>query len=66
MTGGIGETGSGYPRPVDDRRLASLARELSLDLEELRDALGSLTPGVAEAVMAGLIRFEAALADLGA
>lgn len=49
---------------MDDRRFASLAAELGLTADELRDAQAAITPGVAEAVAGGLIRFEDALFEL--
>jgi hypothetical protein len=49
---------------VEERRLISIAGELGLTVDELREAQPELTPGVAEAVMGGLIRFEDALLEL--
>jgi hypothetical protein len=49
---------------MDDRRRASIARELGLTVEELADAEATLTPGLAEALMGGLLRFEDALFEL--
>jgi hypothetical protein len=49
---------------VDERRLISIAGELGLSVEELGEAEAELTPGLAEALMGGLIRFEDALLEL--
>ena len=49
---------------MDERRLAAVAGELGLTPDELREAESRITPGIAEAVMGGLIRFEDALAEL--
>jgi hypothetical protein len=49
---------------VDERRLISIAGELGLTADEMRELQPELTPGVAEAVMGGLIRFEDALLEL--
>jgi hypothetical protein len=49
---------------VDERRLISIAGELGLTVEDLREAERELTPGLAEALMGGLIRFEDALLEL--
>jgi hypothetical protein len=49
---------------VEERRLISIAGELGLTVDELREVQPELTPGVAEAVMGGLIRFEDALLEL--
>jgi hypothetical protein len=55
---------SGYPALVDERRLTALAGELGLTVDELRELEPQLAPGVAAAVMGGLIRFEDALFEL--
>jgi hypothetical protein len=49
---------------VDENRLISLAGELGMSPEQLRLAIADTTPGVAEAVLGGLIRFEDALLEL--
>jgi hypothetical protein len=49
---------------VDERRLTSIAGELGLSVDELHEAQGQLTPGLPEAVLGGLIRFEDALFEL--
>jgi hypothetical protein len=49
---------------VDERRLTSIAGELGLRVDELREAQEQLTPGLPEAVLGGLIRFEDALFEL--
>jgi hypothetical protein len=49
---------------VDERRLTSIAGELGLTVEELRQARSEITPGLDEAVVGGLIRFEDALFEL--
>ena len=49
---------------MDERRLTSIAGELGLTVEELRAAQAEITPGVDEAVVGGLIRFEDALFEL--
>jgi hypothetical protein len=49
---------------VDERRLTSIAGELGLTVDELRDAQAQLTPGLPDAVLGGLIRFEDALFEL--
>jgi len=49
---------------VDERRLTSIAAELGLSPDELRELRPQLTPGVDEAVVGGLIRFEDALFEL--
>jgi hypothetical protein len=49
---------------VDESRLISIAGELGLTVDELRQAQAELSPGVDEAVMGGLIRFEDALFEL--
>lgn len=49
---------------MDERRLIAIAGELGLTVDELREAETELTPGVAEAAMGGLIRFEDALLEL--
>jgi len=49
---------------VDERRLTALAGELGLTVDELRELEPQLAPGVAAAVMGGLIRFEDALIEL--
>lgn len=49
---------------MDDRRLEAIAGELGLSADELRDARTTITTGVDEAVLGGLIRFEDALLEL--
>ncbi len=49
---------------MDERRLTSIAGELGLTVEQLREAQAQLSPGLAEAVLGGLIRFEDALFEL--
>jgi hypothetical protein len=49
---------------VDERRLAAIAGELGLTIDEVREAESVLTPGLDEAVVGGLIRFEDALFEL--
>jgi hypothetical protein len=49
---------------VDERHLISTAGELGLTVEELREAQSEITPGVDEALVGGLIRFEDALFEL--
>jgi hypothetical protein len=49
---------------VDDRRLTSLAGELGLTVDELTEARAEITPGLDEAVVGGLIRFEDAFFEL--
>ncbi|HWF58565.1 MAG TPA: hypothetical protein VG520_09440 [Candidatus Dormibacteraeota bacterium] len=49
---------------MDERRRIAIASELGLSVEELREAEAELTPGLAEALMGGLIRFEDALLEL--
>jgi len=49
---------------VDERRLASIAAELGLGAEELREARAEITPGLDESLVGGLIRFEDALFEL--
>jgi hypothetical protein len=49
---------------VDENRLTAIAGELGLTVDELRDARPQLTPGLDEAVLGGLIRFEDALFEL--
>ena len=49
---------------MDERRLTAMASELGLTVEELREAEAALAPGVAAALMGGLIRFEDALLEL--
>jgi hypothetical protein len=49
---------------VDESRLTSIAGELGLTVDELREAQEQITPGLAEAVLGGLIRFEDALFEL--
>jgi hypothetical protein len=49
---------------VDERRLTSIAGELGLTVDELREAEPQLTAGLPEAVLGGLIRFEDALFEL--
>lgn len=44
--------------------MTSIAGELGLTVEELRDAQSQITPGLDEAVVGGLIRFEDALFEL--
>ena len=49
---------------MDERRLTSMAGELGLTVDELREAEAQLTAGVDDAVLGGLIRFEDALFEL--
>jgi hypothetical protein len=49
---------------VDERRLTSIAGELGLTVDQLREAQSEITPGVDEALVGGLIRFEDALFEL--
>jgi hypothetical protein len=49
---------------VDEQRLASVAGELGVDVEQLRAAVVDTTPGVVDALLGGLIRFEDALLEL--
>ena len=49
---------------MDERRLTSIAGELGLTVDELRQAQPGITPGLDEAVVGGLIRFEDALFEL--
>ncbi len=49
---------------MDELRLTSIAAELGLSSDELRELQPQLTPGVGEAVVGGLIRFEDALFEL--
>ncbi len=49
---------------MDERRLTSIAGELGLTVDELRDAKSAISPGLEEAVLGGLIRFEDALFEL--
>lgn len=49
---------------MDDGALTLTAELLGLSPEELRELSAGTTPGVAEALAAGLIRFEDALLDL--
>jgi hypothetical protein len=49
---------------VDDQRLEMVAGELGMDVEQLRAAVADTTPGVVDALLGGLIRFEDALLEL--
>ncbi len=49
---------------MDERSLAGLAAELGMPIEELRAQQAEISPGIAEAVVGGLIRFEDALFEL--
>jgi hypothetical protein len=49
---------------VDERRLTAIAGELGLSVDELREAVPGLSPGLADALLGGLIRFEDALFEL--
>jgi hypothetical protein len=49
---------------VDDRRLISVAGELGLTIDELREARAEITPRLDDLVLGGLIRFEDALTEL--
>ncbi len=49
---------------MDERRLASIANELDLTVDELREARSEISPGLDEALVGGLIRFEDALFEL--
>jgi hypothetical protein len=56
--------GSRYTAAVDEQRLAMVAGELGMDVEQLRAAVMGTTPGVVDALLGGLIRFEDALLEL--
>jgi hypothetical protein len=56
--------GSRYTAAVDEQRLAMVAGELGMDIEQLRAAVVDTTPGVLDALLGGLIRFEDALLEL--
>jgi hypothetical protein len=47
-----------------EHRLASIATELGLTVEELVEARAGITPGLDETVVGGLVRFEDALFEL--
>jgi hypothetical protein len=49
---------------VEERRLAVLAADLGLTAEELQEVEAAATPGLAELLVGGLIRFEDALFEL--
>ena len=49
---------------VDERRLTSIAGELGITVDELREAQTQISPGLDEALVGGLIRFEDALFEL--
>ncbi|MEO8898508.1 MAG: hypothetical protein ABI352_08080 [Candidatus Dormibacter sp.] len=49
---------------MDDRRLASIASEIGLTVDELVEARAEITPTLDETVLGGLIRFEDALFEL--
>jgi hypothetical protein len=49
---------------VDDQRLAEIAAELALTVDELREARSVISPGLDEALAGALIRFEDALFEL--
>ena len=49
---------------MDERRLTAIAAELGISVDELREAVTALTPGVSDALVGGLIRFEDALFEL--
>jgi hypothetical protein len=49
---------------VDDRRLASIASELGMTVEELLEARAEITPTLDETIVGGLVRFEDALFEL--
>lgn len=53
-----------YTAAVDEQRLTAVAGELGLPVDSLREASELLTPGVVEALLGGLIRFEDALLEL--
>jgi uncharacterized protein YidB (DUF937 family) len=56
--------GSRYTAAVDEQRLATVAGELGMDVEQLRAAVVDTTPGVVDALLGGMIRFEDALLEL--
>jgi len=56
--------GSRYTAAVDEQRLATVAGELGMDVEQLRAAVADTTPGVVDALLGGMIRFEDALLEL--
>jgi uncharacterized protein YidB (DUF937 family) len=56
--------GSRYTAAVDEQRLATVAGELGMDVEQLREAMVDTTPGVMDALAGGMIRFEDALLEL--
>lgn len=64
MTAEDSVPGSRYTAAVDEQRLASVAGELGVDVEQLRAAVVDTTPGVVDALLGGLIRFEDALLEL--
>ncbi len=49
---------------MDERRLTAIAGELGLTVDELREAQAGLSPGLPDAILGGLIRFEDALFEL--
>ncbi len=49
---------------MEERRLASVAAELGLTLDQLHEAQAVISTGLAEALAGGLIRFEDALFEL--
>ncbi|MGH7721349.1 MAG: hypothetical protein ACRENL_00760 [Candidatus Dormibacteria bacterium] len=49
---------------MEDQRLIAIAGELGLSADELLAARAELSPGVDDALMGGLIRFEDALFEL--
>jgi uncharacterized protein YidB (DUF937 family) len=56
--------GSRYTAAVDEQGLATVAGELGMDVEQLREAMVDTTPGVVDALAGGMIRFEDALLEL--
>ena len=49
---------------MEERRLASIAAELRLTVEELAEAHASITPGLDGALVGGIILYEDALFEL--
>jgi hypothetical protein len=64
LSGGEWSRGSRYTAAVDEQRLAMVAGELGMDVEQLRAAVADTTPGVLDSLLGGLIRFEDALLEL--
>ena len=49
---------------MEERRLAAIAGELDIAVDELRDIVERTTAGLVDALAGGLVRFEDALLDL--